>query len=90
VAERNAPGDSRASAPPSPVGRVLLSLIALWRWTAPVRAPRCRFVPSCSAYADESIRRLGAVRGGWRAVRRLSRCHPWNAGGLDPVEKEPS
>ena len=45
----------------------------------------CRFTPSCSHYADEAVRRHGAVKGAWLAFRRLSRCHPWCEGGADPV-----
>lgn len=45
----------------------------------------CRFHPSCSEYAVESLRRHGAVRGLWLAARRVGRCHPWNPGGYDPV-----
>lgn len=70
---------------PSLPARAMLSLISLWRGTSAVRQPRCRFTPSCSAYAAESIRRYGATLGGWRALRRLARCHPWNPGGVDPV-----
>ncbi|MDQ3931259.1 MAG: membrane protein insertion efficiency factor YidD [Actinomycetota bacterium] len=51
-----------------------------------MRVPRCRFEPSCSIYARESINRYGAARGVWRAVRRIARCHPWNPGGVDPVD----
>lgn len=76
----------RPSRHPSSLARLLLLLIRLWRWTAPMRVPMCRFEPSCSVYAAESIRRYGALRGGWRALRRISRCHPWNPGGLDPVD----
>ncbi|MBW3577243.1 MAG: membrane protein insertion efficiency factor YidD [Actinobacteria bacterium] len=70
---------------PSLVARALLAVIAAWRATAPFRRPTCRFFPSCSQYAAEAIRRYGAIRGGWAAVRRLGRCHPWNPGGVDPV-----
>ena len=48
----------------------------------------CRFVPSCSSYAEEAVARHGAVRGGWLAMQRLARCHPLCAGGLDPVPHE--
>ncbi|WP_462380378.1 membrane protein insertion efficiency factor YidD [Pseudomonas sp. Marseille-QA0892] len=52
---------------------------------SPLMANHCRFYPSCSCYALEAIEAHGAVRGSWLAVRRLGRCHPWNAGGYDPV-----
>lgn len=65
--------------------RLLLGLIAVYRATASVRQPRCRFSPTCSQYASESIRTHGALRGSWLAIRRIGRCHPWNPGGVDPV-----
>jgi putative membrane protein insertion efficiency factor len=52
---------------------------------SPMLGPRCRFYPSCSTYSLEAIRTHGAGRGSWLAARRVCRCHPWNAGGLDPV-----
>ncbi len=52
---------------------------------APLLGPRCRFLPSCSAYAAEAITRHGAVGGSWLAAKRLARCHPWCDGGFDPV-----
>jgi len=45
----------------------------------------CRFAPTCSEYACESVERYGLIKGGWMAVRRLFRCHPFHAGGFDPV-----
>ena len=55
------------------------------RWVSPALPPSCRFVPSCSAYAEEALTRYGAVRGGWLALRRLLRCHPFGGSGFDPV-----
>jgi putative membrane protein insertion efficiency factor len=48
-------------------------------------SPSCRFHPSCSAYAEQAVVRFGPWRGGWLALLRLARCHPWNEGGFDPV-----
>ncbi len=80
--------EAQGRARPGVAARFLLALIAVWRWTAPLRRPACRFWPSCSVYGAESIRRFGALRGGWLALRRVTRCHPWNPGGVDPVPDE--
>ncbi|SEE76642.1 membrane protein insertion efficiency factor YidD [Pseudomonas coleopterorum] len=57
---------------------------------SPLMANHCRFYPSCSCYALEAIEIHGLMRGSWLTVRRLGRCHPWNAGGFDPVPDAPS
>ncbi|MFU8851277.1 membrane protein insertion efficiency factor YidD [Micromonospora sp. SL1-18] len=64
---------------------LLAPIIAYRRWISPALPARCRFYPSCSAYAVEAISRHGALRGAWLTVRRLSRCHPFHPGGHDPV-----
>ena len=52
---------------------------------SPLLGPRCRFYPSCSHYAQEALQTHGLRRGGWLALRRIGRCHPWHPGGVDPV-----
>ena len=68
------------------VTRVLIGLIQLYRWLlSPVLGSHCRFYPSCSAYGVEALRCHGIIQGLWLTMRRIGRCHPWNAGGVDPV-----
>ena len=67
--------------------RVLLGIIGWYRrCVSPALPPSCKFTPTCSAYAEEAVERYGAARGGWLAVKRLSKCHPLcRACGYDPV-----
>ena len=68
------------------VRRVLIAVIrAYQRFVSPGLPAACRFHPSCSAYAATAIERHGPLRGVWLAARRLSRCHPFHPGGIDPV-----
>ncbi len=54
---------------------------------SPLLGPKCRFYPTCSAYAEESIRVHG-IAGIWMAIKRILRCNPWNPGGYDPVPEK--
>jgi putative membrane protein insertion efficiency factor len=66
--------------------RVVLGLIRLYQLTISTVMPSsCRFTPSCSQYGYEVIEKYGLPRGGWLALRRIARCHPFNPGGYDPV-----
>jgi uncharacterized protein len=70
------------------VKTVALAILRFYkRWISPLLLPSCRYVPTCSEYAMESIDRYGLLRGGANAVWRLLRCHPFVKGGYDPVVK---
>ena len=72
------------------LGRVLawplLGLVWLYRNAlSPLLGMNCRFQPTCSEYAEEALRTHGAFKGGWLAIRRIAKCHPWGGSGFDPV-----
>ena len=65
---------------------LLIHLVLLYRVTlGRLLGGQCRYVPTCSQYAIDAINKYGAWRGGWRAVKRVARCHPWARGGWDPA-----
>jgi uncharacterized protein len=64
----------------------LIKLVLLYRVTlGPLLGGQCRFTPTCSQYAIDAIVKHGAVRGAWKAAKRLARCHPWGGRGYDPA-----
>jgi putative membrane protein insertion efficiency factor len=80
-------GDARGD---WPVKYVALALIRFYqRFVSPLLPPTCRFEPSCSHYGYEAIQKYGLLRGGWLALQRIGRCHPFNPGGYDPVPELP-
>ena len=73
-----------------PVRYLLIGFLRGYRMLiSPLYGQVCRYHPSCSAYALDAVREHGSVRGSWLSVRRLGRCHPWAAGGYDPVPPRP-
>lgn len=66
-------------------GLLLIGLVRVYQLLiSPLLGRHCRFEPSCSAYFIGAVRKYGAIRGAWRGVCRIGRCHPWNPGGYDP------
>lgn len=69
---------------------LLIGFLRLYRaFISPLYGQVCRYHPSCSAYALDAVRIHGSLKGVWLALRRLTRCHPWAAGGYDPVPPAP-
>lgn len=68
------------------IARALILMARGWQLgPSRILPPSCRFAPSCSAYAIEALSRYGALKGGWLALRRILRCHPFGGHGYDPV-----
>lgn len=75
----------------NPVRSVLIGLLKAYRFAiSPLYGQVCRYHPSCSAYALEAVTVHGSIKGTWLAARRVGRCHPWAAGGYDPVPAKKS
>ena len=65
-------------------GTLLIGAARVYQWTlSPLIGRQCRFEPTCSNYFIEAVRKYGAVRGAWRGVKRIARCHPFHPGGVD-------
>ena len=68
------------------IDKAMIAVARAWqKGPSRVLPPSCRYQPSCSAYAITAIQRYGALRGGWLALKRILRCHPWGGQGPDPV-----
>ncbi len=66
----------------------LAPILVYMRVISPLLPQRCKYYPSCSAYAVQAVRELGVLRGGVLALHRLARCNPWSHGGYDPVDSQ--
>lgn len=65
--------------------KLLIAAVRVYQWTlSPLIGRHCRFQPTCSKYFIEAVEKYGVVRGGWRGILRIARCHPWSRGGYDP------
>ncbi|SHN69663.1 hypothetical protein SAMN02745215_01967 [Desulfitobacterium chlororespirans DSM 11544] len=66
--------------------RLLIGVIRIYqRYISPLKRPSCRFYPTCSEYSIQAIQKYGVVKGGWKSLIRILKCHPFHPGGYDPV-----
>lgn len=69
-----------------PLKLVFLLIIKFYQLViSPLTPPSCRYTPTCSAYSAEAIKKHGAIKGGWLALKRILSCNPWGGSGYDPV-----
>ncbi|EHQ92375.1 membrane protein insertion efficiency factor YidD [Desulfosporosinus youngiae] len=65
---------------------ILVGLIRVYqKFISPLKGQTCRFYPSCSEYSIQALQKYGLIKGSWKSIRRILRCHPFNPGGHDPV-----
>ncbi|WP_404452734.1 membrane protein insertion efficiency factor YidD [Virgibacillus necropolis] len=68
---------------------IFITLIQFYRKViSPIKPPTCRFYPTCSEYGLESVKRFGAIKGGYLTIKRILKCHPFHAGGVDLVPEK--
>lgn len=66
--------------------KLLIGMIRFYqKFISPLKPPSCRFYPTCSEYAIQALRKYGVIKGGWKSIVRISKCHPFHPGGYDPV-----
>lgn len=69
--------------------KIFISFIRFYQVAiSPLKPPTCRFYPTCSQYGLEAVQRFGALKGGWLTLKRISKCHPFHPGGVDPVPEK--
>lgn len=65
---------------------ILIKIIVFYqKYISPAFPPTCRYTPTCSTYAIQALEKYGAVKGSWKAIKRIMRCHPFSSGGYDPL-----
>ncbi|MGQ9847396.1 MAG: membrane protein insertion efficiency factor YidD [Bacteroidales bacterium] len=69
-----------------PLTYILIAIVKLYKlFISPILPNSCRYYPTCSTYAVEALQKYGPFKGGWLALKRILRCHPWGGSGYDPV-----